>query len=167
MLKIDNKVIILLLALFLGFRHKESIKIPLSIPGSVAIVETKDRQSTEPTQAIKSSLQPIIDIIKGSKTQRNKQRDAFALGDFYGDFSKILVSQTLIKNTSDLRESLILAGKMHFPTVGFTPNDYPGLAEAIDKYISANLGLEVVTLDATKTQSVLLGLQWAFYEASK
>jgi hypothetical protein len=175
--KLSNGLIVFLLAVYLGFTHlpKDGIKIPDSVSsvfnikglGGNTIVPVKERVVAEPSAELKALAQPVVDIINKS-TSQNKAKEALALGDFYGDFGKVLVTPgNVIKSKLDLKETLREAGKMHFGVVKMNPTDYPGYTDAIDTYFEKALGLEATLLDNPKTINALNALQWSVYQTAK
>ncbi len=179
-MQLDNKAIFLGLVIYFGITHFPKGGIDLSnlnnipvigslIPkGGVEVIPTKERVVAEPTADLKAAAQPIADIIAKSTTTRDKRRDAFAIGDYYGDFNKYLVSKgNVVKSNIELVAVLKEAGKGHFQNVGFTNADYPGIGDAIDAYFAKTLGTDAILLDTTKTSNVLTALQWSVYQTAK
>lgn len=168
-MKFSPGVVILFAVLFIGYNHKDNLSLQIpSIFSQQTNTIVYNRNVNEPSVELKTAVQPIISIIQTSKTTRDKTYDAFAFGDFYGDFAKVLIYKDgPVKTTAILRDTLIAAGKAHFGNVGHTESDYPGLAKAIDNYFATQIGLDNVVLDVDKVSKSLLALQWAFYESVK
>ena len=168
-MKFSPGVVILFVVLFIGYNHRDNLSLQIpNVFNQQSNTVTYNRSVTEPSAELKIAVQPIISIIKTSQTTRDKTYDAFAFGDFYGEFVKVLIYKDgPVKTMAILRDTLVAAGKVHFGNIGHTESDYPGLAKAIDGYFATQIGLDNVVLDIDKVSKSLLALQWAFYESVK
>lgn len=171
MIKIDPKVILIGVVLFLGYKHKDdiNIKVPDFLNQKPAIVQTTERTVNEPSAELKTLVQPIIQALKNGGTNRDKIADAYLFGDFYGDFAEIIIKADIIKTNKALRENSEIVGKLIFDGKDLS-NAYPGLKEATtgqNGAISKFIGLEAGQADLTKQYNIYKAIQWAAYEAVK
>jgi hypothetical protein len=93
------------------------------------------------------------------RTLKMSRADSIALAKLYGDLSTRLSS---IQTTGDLRAALVREG-----SALSLKGKYPGLADAVDKYLIASIRLENVALNREAAAPILQTLAWAIWEAGK
>ena len=168
MTKLDPKVLLVIAALYFGFKHQDMIvnNVPsnwLNKPAQVEVINTKDRVIQPIDVSLQSVVKPITDALKGGGlNNRDKVKDAYFVGDFYGDFAEILVKSKSIATTSQLRKDIIEAGQIAF-TKGDISGAYPQLNAAIESVLTSQLGLDAAPLDYDKAIRTLNAMQQAAY----
>lgn len=169
--KIDIKILLIIVAIYTGFKHSEKINIPTNwdIGGKQTIViETKNREVLEPSQDFKDIVKPLQSVMI-KKEGRDLAKDCFVLGDFYGNFADIIVSKELVKTNTDFRNLLIEAGKLNF-IIGDLSSAYPNLDNTLNGQsgiISQKITLGPGSIDKTVAINTLKAIQWQFYEIAK
>jgi hypothetical protein len=166
--KLDNKVLVLILVLYFGWKNFPAGGLDLGalkkyLPTS-SVTETvvldKGRVVSEPSAELKKAAD--------STTTRDKRGDAIAVGDFMGDFNKIILAKDgLIQTSQQLKDTFKAVGKGYIQTVGYTKDDYPLLGNELDAYLDKTLGLENTVIDKNKASAALTALQWSLYQVGK
>lgn len=175
-MKIDNGVIILFMVGYFVLKNFtgdglniEALKKYLpNLNNAPSVVQVKGREVSEPSAELKASAQVVADVIAKSSTPRDKRADAIALGDFFGDFNKIILAQDgLVKTTQQVKDTFKQTGKGYIQTVGYTKNDYETLGDEVDRYLEKTLGLDNALLDKSKAVNAFAALQWTLYQVGK
>ena len=112
-----------------------------------------------PSDALVAAVGPVAAILKGHAD------DGRNLAVFYSAVADVIARDQgkVIQTTAQLRELNRRAGLLMFQKTGIEGN-YPGLAEAIDKVLPDQVGLDSTALDTEKRQraiDALKALAWA------
>lgn len=118
-------------------------------------VPTPDR----PSETLATAVGPVAAILK------SHVEDGEKLSGFYSALADVIERDQgrVIGSTKELRELNRRAGLLAFQKSGIE-GKYPGLAEAIDKVLADQIGLDNVALDAdkqAKAQNTFKALAWA------
>jgi hypothetical protein len=118
-------------------------------------IRTPDR----PNDTFVNAVSPIVARLK-SHTE-----DGEKLAGFYSAMADVIERDQgrVIQTTKELRELHRRAGLLAFQRSGIE-GKYPGLAEAIDKVLADQIGLDNVSLDAAKQEAskkTFKALAWA------
>ena len=112
-----------------------------------------------PSDALAAAVAPVAAILKGHV------EDGRRLAGFYASLADVVARDEgkVLQTTAHLRELNRRAGLLAFQRTGVS-GKHPGLAEAIDKVLVDEVGLENVALDAAKRKravDALKALAWA------
>lgn len=111
----------------------------------------------------------IINILEQSDDS-TKSTDCLKLSSLYSDMAKLIEldnEDTVIQDTSSIRQANMLAGKMLRLNI---KDKYPNLAEAAKDLLVTAIGSDDIILDSnarSKAVDAFRTLSWAFYEGSK
>jgi hypothetical protein len=112
-----------------------------------------------PSEMLASAVSPVVAILK------SHAEDGLKLSGFYSALADVIERDQgrVIQSTKELRELNRRAGLLAFQKSGIE-GKYPGLAEAIDKVLADQIGLDNVALDAAKqakAQNTFKAMAWA------
>lgn len=116
-----------------------------------------------------NNSQQIVKILQSSDDS-TRSSDCLKLSSLYCDMATLIEldeEDVVIKDTSDIRQANILAGKMLRLDI---KDKYPGLAEKAKELLIEEIGDEDVALDEElrkKSINAFRALSWSFYEGSK
>lgn len=112
-----------------------------------------------PSDVLATAVNPVVTILK------SHAEDGAKLSGFYSALADAVERDQgrVIQTTMQLRELNRRAGLLAFQRTGIE-GKYPGLAEAIDKVLADQIGLDNVSLDTAKQKATIetfKALAWA------
>lgn len=112
-----------------------------------------------PSDALAEAVAPVATLLRG------RTEDGSKLAAFYSAVADVIARDhgKLLQTTAELRELHRRAGLLMFQQTGIE-GKYPGLAEAIDKVLADQIGLENVSLDdkrRTAAVDAFRAIAWA------
>jgi hypothetical protein len=120
----------------------------------------------EPSEQLKSSVQPIIKCFKDGSNERSI--DGYKLAELYRDMSILIISDNdILQTTEAIRQANILSAKILQIDI---KGKYPGLADECDNLFKTYVSADAVSLDdnlRAKSSETFAALAWACLEGSK
>lgn len=162
----NNKILLIIGSILLLFGLlRPDLNFPINKPidnNSIVII-------TPPAdKEVRELCVPIIESLKNGPS--SKLKDGKRLSDLYLDLATLIEldgDSEVVKTTEEIRQANSLSGLMLRLNI---KGAYPGLSEASQALLSAQIGDDMITLDnnlRTKAADTFRALAWACNEGSK